>query len=74
MNKGEDEMEKNSLKFTVTLVLAAVSYLPGMAFADYVRTWMKNVLDGNSAYPLNLGHGLRFMFSPGTLARSGYDY
>ena len=40
-------MKKNFLKFTVMLALAAVIYLPGMAWADYVQTWRENGLYGN---------------------------
>jgi len=35
-------MKKNLPKFMVMLALAAVVYLPGMAYADYVQSWSEN--------------------------------
>ena len=67
--KGKGEMKKNSLKLTVMAALAAVIYLPGMAWADYVQTWVENGLYGNLPTLQTWNTAEAFLLSP--VARTG---
>jgi hypothetical protein len=64
-------MKKNLPKFMVMLALAAVVYLPGMAYADYVQSWYENGWYGTPATQKTWDKAEAFLVSGGTWTEPG---